>query len=51
MLQPAGMQVISTYIYGNFRQGVIGNGMALSVIGIFSSALILGLARRALIRQ
>ncbi len=51
MLQPAGVQVISTYIYGNFRQGTIGNGMALSVIGIFSSALILGLARGALLRR
>ena len=51
MLQPPGTQVISTYIYGNFRQGVIGNGMALSVIGVFSSALILGLARSALLRR
>ncbi len=51
MLQPAGTQVISTYIYSNFRQGVIGDGMAMSVVGIFSSALILGLARRALISR
>ncbi|WP_248884724.1 iron ABC transporter permease [Acidithiobacillus acidisediminis] len=51
MLQPAGTQVISTYIYGNFRQGIIGDGMAMSVIGIFSSALILGLARGALLRR
>ncbi|MEY2340871.1 ABC transporter permease [Acidithiobacillus sp. IBUN Pt1247-S3] len=51
MLQPAGTQVISTYIYGNFRQGIIGNGMAMSVIGIFSSALILGLARSLLLRR
>jgi len=51
LLQPAGTQVISTYIYGNFRQGIIGDGMAMSVIGIFSSALILGLARGALLRR
>ncbi|MCE5388502.1 MAG: iron ABC transporter permease [Acidithiobacillus sp.] len=51
LLQPAGTQVISTYIYGNFRQGIIGDGMAMSVIGIFSSAVILGLARGALIRR
>ncbi len=51
ILQPAGTQVISTYIYENFLQGSIGDGMAMSVIGIFITALILGLARRALIRR
>ncbi|MBU2741041.1 MULTISPECIES: ABC transporter permease [Acidithiobacillus] len=51
MLQPAGVQVISTYIYANFRQGVIGDGMAMSVIGVLSSALILGVARGLLLRR
>lgn len=51
MLQPAGVQVISTYIYSNFRQGIIGDGMAMSVIGVLSSALILGIARGLLLRR
>jgi len=51
MLQPAGVQVISTYIYSNFRQGVIGDGMAMSVIGVLSSTLILGITRGLLLRR
>jgi iron(III) transport system permease protein len=45
MLQPPGTQVISTYIMNQFLQGDVGDGMAMAVIGVFSSAALLGLAR------
>ena len=45
MLQPPGTQVISTYIMNQFLQGDVGDGMAMAVVGVFSSAALLGLAR------
>lgn len=48
MLQPPGMQVVSTYIMNQFLQGDVGDGMAMAVIGVFGSALLLGLARLSL---
>ena len=48
MLQPPGTQVISTYVMNQFLQGDVGDGMAMAVIGVFSSAALLGLARLAL---
>jgi iron(III) transport system permease protein len=48
MLQPPGMQVISTYIMNQFLQGDVGDGMAMAVIGVFSSAALLALARLSL---
>lgn len=50
LLQPPGVQVISTYVFNQFQQGNMGDGMAMSVIGVLSSALILGLARGTLQR-
>lgn len=48
MLQPPGTQVISTYIMNQFLQGDVGDGMAMAVIGVFSSAALLALARYGL---
>jgi iron(III) transport system permease protein len=46
MLQPPGVQVISTYVFNQFEQGNVGDGMAMSVAGVLTSAVLLGLARR-----
>ncbi|APZ43040.1 ABC transporter permease [Acidihalobacter ferrooxydans] len=51
MLQPPGTQVISTYIMNQFLQGDVGDGMAMAVIGVFSSAVLLALARSSLGRM
>lgn len=51
LLQPPGMQVISTYVFEQFDQGNANDGMAMAVVGVFSSALLLGLARALLSRQ
>jgi iron(III) transport system permease protein len=51
MLQPAGVQVVSTYIYSSFLQGIVGDGMAMSVVSILVSGLFLGLARGLLLRH
>ncbi|WP_455383905.1 ABC transporter permease [Acidihalobacter prosperus] len=50
MLQPPGTQVISTYVMNQFLQGDVGDGMAMAVVGVFSSAVLLGLARLGLRR-
>lgn len=51
MLQPPGTQVISTYVMNQFLQGDVGDGMAMAVIGVFSSAVLLALARMGLARR
>lgn len=45
LVQPPGMAVVSTYVYGQFDQGNAGDGMAMAVLGILSSAWLLGLVR------
>lgn len=42
MLQPPGVQTISTYVLAQFEQGDIGNAMAMAVTGVFTSAVIIG---------
>ncbi|HXP93102.1 MAG TPA: ABC transporter permease subunit [Candidatus Binatia bacterium] len=42
MLQPPGVQTISTYVLAQFEQGDIGNSMAMAVTGVFTSAAIIG---------
>jgi iron(III) transport system permease protein len=46
LLQPPGMQVISTYVFEQFDQGNAGDGMALAMVGVVSSAVLLGIARK-----
>lgn len=41
LLQPPGTQVISTYVYAQFDQGNVNDGMALAVVGIASTLLVL----------
>jgi iron(III) transport system permease protein len=41
LLQPPGTQVISTYVYAQFDQGNINEGMALAMIGIGLTLLVL----------
>jgi iron(III) transport system permease protein len=41
LLQPPGTQVISTYVYAQFDQGNVNDGMALAVVGIGSTLLVL----------
>ncbi|MDE3240618.1 MAG: hypothetical protein KGN33_16780, partial [Paracoccaceae bacterium] len=48
MLQPPGTEVVSTYVMNQFLQGDVGDGMAMAVVGVFSSAILLGLAQVAL---
>lgn len=42
MLQPPGVQTISTYVLGQYDQGDIGNAMAMAVTGVFTSAALIG---------
>jgi iron(III) transport system permease protein len=42
MLQPPGIQTISTYVLAQFEQGDIGNAMAMAVAGVFTSAALIG---------
>jgi iron(III) transport system permease protein len=42
MLQPPGVQTISTYVLAQFEQGDIGNAMAMAVTGVLTSAAIIG---------
>ncbi|WP_164871747.1 ABC transporter permease [Solirhodobacter olei] len=51
MLQPPGTEVVSTYVMNQFLQGDVGDGMAMAVVGVFSSAIMLGLARLAIGRR
>jgi iron(III) transport system permease protein len=41
MVAPPGLRTVSTYVFNQFAQGSAGEGMALSVIAIFSSTAIL----------
>lgn len=41
MLAPSGMPTVATYVFNQFSQGSPGEGMALSVLAIFSSTAIL----------
>ncbi|MDP2358263.1 MAG: iron ABC transporter permease [Beijerinckiaceae bacterium] len=41
MVAPPGLRTVSTYVFNQFVQGSAGEGMALSVIAIFSSTAIL----------
>ncbi|OIQ76898.1 putative 2-aminoethylphosphonate transport system permease protein PhnV [mine drainage metagenome] len=51
LLQPPGMQVISTYVFEQFEQGNANDGMAMAVVGVLSTALLLGAARAMLLNQ
>ncbi|MDE3241007.1 MAG: iron ABC transporter permease [Paracoccaceae bacterium] len=51
MLQPPGTEVVSTYVMNQFLQGDVGDGMAMAVVGVFSSAILLGLAQVGLGRR
>lgn len=41
LLQPPGVQVISTYVYAQFDQGSVADGMALAVIGALLTLFVL----------
>lgn len=41
LLQPPGVQVISTYVYAQFDQGSVADGMALAVIGALLTLVVL----------
>jgi iron(III) transport system permease protein len=45
LLQPPGTQVISTYVYAQFDQGSVNDGMALAVVGIGLTMLVLVVVR------
>ncbi|WP_079417475.1 ABC transporter permease [Thiomonas intermedia] len=45
LLQPPGVQVISTYIYAQFDQGNVNDGMALAVVGFALTLAVLVIAR------
>ena len=51
LLQPPGTQVVSTYVFEQFDQGNAGEGMAMAVVGVLSTALLLGVARALLSRR
>lgn len=51
LLQPPGVQVVSTYVFEQFDQGNAGEGMAMAVLGVLSTALLLGAARALLSRR
>lgn len=42
MLQPPGVQTISTFVFGQFEQGNPGDAMAMAVTGILTTTLLLG---------
>ncbi|XAG08516.1 ABC transporter permease subunit [Vibrio metschnikovii] len=52
MVAPAGMSTVSTFVFGQFEQGLPGVGMAMSVMAIFSTTgllvLLTTLARKKL---
>lgn len=51
LLQPPGMQVVSTYVFEQFEQGSANDGMAMAVVGVLTTAVLLGLARTVLSRR
>jgi len=51
LLQPPGMQVISTYVFEQFEQGNASDGMAMAVVGILSTVLVLGATRAILLNK
>ena len=50
MLQPPGVQTISTFVFGQFEQGNPGDAMAMAVTGILTTTLLLGLFQRFEVR-
>ena len=45
LLQPPGVQVVSTYVFNQFMQGNVGDGMAMSAVGVLTTTAFLALAR------
>lgn len=45
LLQPPGVQVVSTYVFNQFMQGNVGDGMAMSAVGVLTTTALLALAR------
>ncbi len=51
LLAPSGLQTVSIFVWRQFEQGSIGDGMAMGLVSILVSATLLGLASRLMSRR